>query len=108
MKNIPVQLKFPFPETFTFNKNQNTELKSCPFCGCEVELKANRTWDIHRRWQWSIQCINCTVGTRQRAGPSGRENTIAAWNSRVNDNEANLLKQGNNHDFENRSKQFDF
>ena len=50
-----------------------SELKHCPFCGGEAELR------VYSAELQFVQCVNCLSSSN--AFPTGRE-AIAAWNTR--------------------------
>lgn len=55
---------------------QETELKLCPFCGCNVKIKE----DLASLLGYSISCPRCGC-TIKRAE---KEDLIKAWNMRTN------------------------
>lgn len=70
-----------------------TELKPCPFCGGEAELRA--TWigknrDIEKAINKYVRCSRCFAQTWQystkngeRTGVNAADSAIQAWNSRI-------------------------
>lgn len=51
-----------------------TELKPCPFCGGEAELTG---FNAPEYWVW---CPSCKASTDAH---TGKENAVAAWNTRA-------------------------
>lgn len=60
------------------------ELKPCPFCGGKAKL-SNYISETEPRVMFWVDCTLCRVGTRISIGEDHREEPIAAWNRRVND-----------------------
>ena len=60
------------------------QLKPCPFCGNDVELKHYKAND--NDW-WYIACRNCCMAIDPWMWNSGqtKEETIMKWNRRVNE-----------------------
>ncbi len=58
-------------------------LKQCPFCGSE-DIECEWSWHQATGWrtEWACQCRVC-----QASGPLTRtkDESIAAWNERAND-----------------------
>lgn len=63
-------------------------LKPCPFCGGEVEIKQHKIEAKERAWNWLIQCPECNVSMSLPADdyygriPMTEEEAIAKWNTR--------------------------
>ena len=57
------------------------EMKPCPFCGSEVEMKYSGRDGIN------IRCSKCRIGFTQRAGTTGifrlEKTMIKKWNTRT-------------------------
>ena len=76
-----------------------SELKSCPFCGNEVEVEKIPLWHENGHgysgcYEFKIKCESCGCTVNQpkndsiyRSEEKARENAIEAWNKRVKKNE---------------------
>lgn len=66
-----------------------SELKPCPFCGSDAELRSYI--DNGGKKSWNVRCKNMcvvTCGHRNEKGvwrPTLRKEAIKAWNRRVDD-----------------------
>lgn len=73
------------------------ELKSCPFCGSEVELEKIPLWYGNGRgykdyYEFKIRCKKCGCRVDQpgndsvyRSEEEAKKNAIEAWNRRTKD-----------------------
>jgi Lar family restriction alleviation protein len=76
-----------------------SELKSCPFCGNEVEVEKIPLWHGNGHgysgcYEFKIKCESCGCTVNQpkndsiyRSEEKARENAIEAWNKRTEKNE---------------------
>lgn len=51
------------------------KLKSCPFCGAEVEVEQDESW----YWEYHIYCPNCHIQTQYFENP---KDLVKMWNAR--------------------------
>lgn len=56
------------------------ELKLCPFCGGNAELRSKQVNYYSGGWSYRVCCVNCGVSTKEWWNP---EEVIAMWNRRV-------------------------
>lgn len=58
----------------------NSELKPCPFCGCDlIKTECIPCVESSTGFFYSVRCINCYSGTD---GFDHEEEAIEAWNRR--------------------------
>ena len=65
----------------------NIELKPCPFCGGQAELRVKMNEGV------TVQCSKCDVQTRSWVdfghGTNAVRTVVEAWNRRITDGENN-------------------
>lgn len=55
------------------------ELKPCPFCGCEAEIKEDwGNWRV-----WGFHAKGCFFHCRESSAYASRDYAITAWNTRT-------------------------
>ena len=65
----------------------NEQIKKCPFCGADVEVREDFSWD---KTYYICQCKNCkALGSFKQT----REFAIEAWNERATPNELREREQ---------------
>lgn len=58
-------------------------LKPCPFCGKDAQMKIRRHWD--NRGQYTPQCTDTSCPGRITKFWLDKEQAVEAWNRRVSD-----------------------
>jgi hypothetical protein len=62
--------------------SEETQLKTCPFCGGEARLQHDTSSDYQSQWSWLVLCTNindCWITGREFDTPG---EAIAFWNTR--------------------------
>lgn len=63
------------------------ELKPCPFCGGEAEIKADYLQTFFENPTYVVGCFNCCIAERSYF----KNTAIEAWNRRADDEAAEHL-----------------